>query len=374
MSDKDGNFVVYAYSSSGKDRFGNHGTYYYIGKGRPERPYTCSNRKTAKCPKDRKNNIHILYSGLDEKTAFEIEVKLIAKYGRMDLYPEWGILRNRTNGGEGASGIKLSQEARRNISGSNSHNYKPRYWSHPVHGFIYKKSICDLTSLYSNENLQQSGLSSLTTGKGYSYKKWLFIPESLIDFSKSKEELESMFGVDYASRRLKEIKSQHSGKNNIKHVSRNWCHPVYGLEIDLSSSELVKKYPNEKLSVSGLSSVASGVHDHHKNWIYVDDHLINKDLSREELEHLLGKDFALQKLKEMREARKRKRRKPKKSGPTLPRGWYHPDFGVVTNTPVSELVKKYSKEVKLNPSLLYAVASGKRKHHRGWTLYKVSID
>jgi hypothetical protein len=366
-------YVVYAFSRSGKDRFGNHGTYYYIGKGKPDRPYTCSNRKTVKCPKDRKNNIHILYKDLDEKSAFEIEIKLIAKYGRIDLYPESGILRNRTDGGEGVSGAKISEEARRNISGKNSYRYRPRCWSHPTHGFIFKKSISDIMEMYSCENLLQSGLSGLAMGRSYSYKDWVFIPEYLIDSSKSLGELKSIFGKSYASERLERIRFNRSGKNNNKYISRNWSHPVYGLEVSMSSSELIKKYPQDNMTSSGLSSVVSGKSDHHRNWIYIDNSLINRNFSKEKLEELFGKKFATRKLKEMKDARKSKRRKPKRCNvSTLPRDWYHPDVGIVTNTPVSELVRKYSGDVKLNPSLLYAVASGKRNHHRGWTLYKVS--
>ena len=60
----DNNFVVYAYVRSKPDRFGREGTFYYIGKGRPNRPYQRSGR-TVKRPKNVKF-IKVLHQNLDE--------------------------------------------------------------------------------------------------------------------------------------------------------------------------------------------------------------------------------------------------------------------------------------------------------------------
>lgn len=49
----------------------------------------------------------------DEMTAFLVEMSDIQKFGRKDLGT--GILWNRTNGGEGSSGRKISDETRRKI-------------------------------------------------------------------------------------------------------------------------------------------------------------------------------------------------------------------------------------------------------------------
>lgn len=111
------NFVVYAYSRADK-------TFYYIGKGRPKRPY--GKRKTGiKPPKDR-SRIHILHSNLSEDTALLYEKKLIAFYGRKDLGT--GLLHNKTNGGEGVSGWIPSLEWRnqksKRMRGSNNPFYR----------------------------------------------------------------------------------------------------------------------------------------------------------------------------------------------------------------------------------------------------------
>ncbi len=98
------NFVVYAYCR--KD-----GTFYYIGKGRPYRPYQWRGKRGINPPKDR-SRVIILHSGLAEKTSLDYEKKLILFYGRKDLGT--GLLKNRTDGGEGTCGWVPSEEYRKN--------------------------------------------------------------------------------------------------------------------------------------------------------------------------------------------------------------------------------------------------------------------
>lgn len=360
------NFVVYAFSRSSDSKTGPKGSYYYIGKGKPNRPYTCSNRKTAKCPKDRKNHTHILHKNLTEDQAFCYEKELIRFYGRKDTNEGWGVLRNLTDGGEGTSGAIVSAKRREEISGKNSPHYIARYWSHPLHGFVLGKSISEILSEYKEENLLQSGLSLLTSGKIFSYKKWVFIPEKEIDFSLSGEQLSKKYGVNYAKTKLKEIKSRTGGPNNSRYISRDWCHPEYGLVMGNSLSELIKKFPSENLSASLLSNVISGKNDHHKGWIFIDRSLIDKSFSKEELNDLFSVEYAKNKIEEMSKIRRQRRKKSSKTVPVIPRNWYHPDHGVIKQTSVSEIVKRFSHPIKLNPSLLYAVAYGKRGHHRSW--------
>ena len=90
-------FYVYAYLRSKDSSTGNTGTPYYIGKGTGNRAYV---KHYAPLPKD-KSNIVILKENLTEQQAHNLEIELIAKYGRKDLGT--GILHNRTNGGEGIS-------------------------------------------------------------------------------------------------------------------------------------------------------------------------------------------------------------------------------------------------------------------------------
>lgn len=110
------NFVVYAYCRE-------DGTFYYIGKGRPRRPYG-KRREGIKPPKD-KDKILILHTGLPEKTAFDYEEKLILFYGRKDLGT--GLLRNMTNGGEGVAGWVPDEEWRKKKSESMSGEGNPMF-------------------------------------------------------------------------------------------------------------------------------------------------------------------------------------------------------------------------------------------------------
>lgn len=82
-------------------------TPYYIGKGSGGRMFK-SQRNIPK-PKD-KNFIQIVEDNLTEDQAFALEMQLIEKYGRKDLGT--GILRNLTNGGDGASGKVWSTVAK----------------------------------------------------------------------------------------------------------------------------------------------------------------------------------------------------------------------------------------------------------------------
>ena len=83
------------------------GTPYYIGKGTGFRAYE-KNRSYK--PKD-KSRINIIEDNLSERSAFDLEIDLIAKYGRQDLGT--GILKNKTNGGEGG---EKSQETKEKLS------------------------------------------------------------------------------------------------------------------------------------------------------------------------------------------------------------------------------------------------------------------
>jgi hypothetical protein len=86
------NYYVYQYLRE-------DGTPYYIGKGKGSRAYL-NGRSTPKPPDP--DRIQFVKENLTEDEAFALERNLIAKYGRKDLGT--GILRNLTEGGEGASG------------------------------------------------------------------------------------------------------------------------------------------------------------------------------------------------------------------------------------------------------------------------------
>ena len=99
----------YTYAYLREDR-----TPYYIGKGEKNRIFNKSKGEIK--PPKYKSRIIFLKQNLTEEEAFRHEKYMIAVFGRKDL--KTGILRNKTNGGDGVSGYKHTEETKILISKS----------------------------------------------------------------------------------------------------------------------------------------------------------------------------------------------------------------------------------------------------------------
>ena len=82
-------------------------TPYYIGKGKGNRAWNHTKNDSVHPPKDQ-TKIVILESNLSDIGSLAVERRMIAWYGRKDLGT--GILRNKTDGGDGCSGRIVSRE------------------------------------------------------------------------------------------------------------------------------------------------------------------------------------------------------------------------------------------------------------------------
>jgi hypothetical protein len=96
---------------------------YYIGKGSGKRAYT-KGPKEVKPPRD-KSRVRILKADLTEEEAFLLEKLYILMFGRIDLGT--GILRNRSDGGDGASGAIRSDETREKLRQANLGKQRPQW-------------------------------------------------------------------------------------------------------------------------------------------------------------------------------------------------------------------------------------------------------
>ena len=116
--------IYYVYAYIRKSNF----TPYYIGKGTGDRAY--SKCHSVSVPNDN-SRIIFLKENLSEVDAFSYEREMISLYGRKDLGT--GILRNRTDGGEGASGLIWSEKSKKKQSDANKGEKNPFYGkSHPA--------------------------------------------------------------------------------------------------------------------------------------------------------------------------------------------------------------------------------------------------
>jgi len=352
----DNNFLVYMYMR--KD-----GTPYYVGKGRPNRPYKKRGRPCGTPPKER---IVIYQENLDEETAFSLEKELIAKYGRKDVGT--GILHNRTEGGEGSSGHRPSKETIFKRSGKNHWNYSPRDWYHPIHGEVLQKSPSELVEMFPEQKLHNSELCRMAKGGKIYAKGWCLLenrgsevtskvhkprdwyhPDYGKVLQKTCAELSDMFPEQNLSKSClscvaNERINHHKGWTllenrdcKIKHfmrIPRDWFHPVHGEILGKSIPELLEMFPEQNLSRRGLSEVANSKQNSSRGWRL----LKNKDCSFRSPEGIL-------------------------------RDWFHPDHGEILQKSCTDIVEMFPDQ-KLSMGHLSGVATGKRRSHKGWRLLK----
>lgn len=250
-------FVVYVFVRHNK-------VPYYVGKGTEQRPYLCGRtHRSVHCPRRRdgrtdRDRIIVLLSDLNEKDALEIETDLISLLGRIDKDPKNGVLRNMTDGGDGTSGRKMSEEQRKklsedrkgkkmskessikksmSLSDSGNPRYTPCNWFHSVCGIVENRSASDLVKMFPEQKLTHSYLRLVARGLALEHKGWRNLDNPLF---------------------------YPRGEKNKKRV--DWVHGEYGVVRNKSAGEMVDLYPELNLKRTSLSSVICGRKPQNKGW------------------------------------------------------------------------------------------------------------
>jgi hypothetical protein len=173
-------YYVYAYLRQ------SDGTPYYIGKGKKYRAWdSVEHRKHGiSTPKD-KSYIILLETELTQIGAAALERRMIAWYGRLDKND--GILRNKTDGGDGGSGIIYSEEHRNRMRQAKlGKKQKPSHVKNMVDAISQEwivtvpsgeeMKIKNLANFARDHGLTSSCLYRVSTGERNSHKGYFVKP------------------------------------------------------------------------------------------------------------------------------------------------------------------------------------------------------
>lgn len=195
-------FYVYAYLRSRGSDCGPTGSPYYIGKGKGVRAFR-KGKKSMSIPKD-KSYIVFIQEGLTEQEAFALEKYCIALYGRINSGT--GILRNLTDGGEGASGAKRSAETKEKLAAQKRGN---KIWLGRRHS---QETIEKLARINRGKKLSpetKAKLSRAFKGEKNPFFGKQHAPEVVAKMTRYLYELIDPNGEVYATTNIKEFAREH---------------------------------------------------------------------------------------------------------------------------------------------------------------------
>jgi hypothetical protein len=235
------NYYTYAYLRE-------DGTPYYIGKGKGNR--ITSNQRSLNKPSNISKIIY-LKQNLTENEAFKHEIYMIALFGRKDKGT--GILRNCTDGGEGGSGIILSEETKRKISEA-----------------MKKREITDKTRSKLSVSLKNN-----TNGVGNRGKKRTEEFREYLRKLKTKPDNEvtshALYMREYRKEKLKYSDKERKEIRRQKQIEKQT--KTYQITFDDGRSIIVdglRKFAKENGYSSGLFNVMNGTYKKHKDIVAVE--------------------------------------------------------------------------------------------------------
>jgi hypothetical protein len=248
------------------------GTPYYIGKGKNNRLYK-KRKGEVNLPKD-KSRIIFLKQNLTEEEAFKHEIYMISVFGRKDLGT--GILHNRTDGGDGGSGIIFSEETRKKISERQSYSGNSFYGKTHSKETIEQMSKIKIGKIHSQETKDKISKSNKgkciteeTKEKLRTANLGKIVPQEVRNkISNSlKGENHYMFGKSLSQEIKDKISKSLSGENNIK--SNLW-------KITFSDGKVIERYGLPKwakdngYSISCIWGIYKGIRKKHKDIVAVE--------------------------------------------------------------------------------------------------------
>lgn len=228
------------------------GTPYYVGKGKGGRAWRKG--KTEIQPPVDASKIKIVAHRISEHESFLLEKRLISLYGRKDNGT--GILRNFTDGGEGASGRKpsLKMKARMAGEGNPSKIEANRESKRGDKNVMNRPEVKALFAGDKNPSCRPE-IRQKKSGANHFLNK---------DETKRASMLKRMSGPNNPSKNP-EVVAQFSGKNHYLYDDTlySWQNDDMGISLTLTKYELADRFG---LSIKSLGRLILGRRPIHKGW------------------------------------------------------------------------------------------------------------
>ncbi len=257
---------------------------FYVGKGKNNRYfYTGSRNRWWKHVVDKHDYvIKILEFNLTEQEAFKSEVFWIKFYGRKQI-ETWGTLVNLTDGGEGISGYKFSEEFKKQRSDYLKNN--PDVWKKGINREKYFGKQLFGKDNPNFENRGKNNPLSIPVVKLDLYGKLLSIYDSVTEAALANNVAANSISAVCKGKRntLKDFRYEYLYNYNstnigLKEVSKGSKQPIYQLNKD--TLEIIKEYPScaatkeDGFRSENVNHVCRGQKKTHKNykWCFVKDY------------------------------------------------------------------------------------------------------